>query len=76
MKKNKKMTAAVAAVMGYLKNEEETVIAASMTQGAPLEPPELPKMPQMNLWGLSGRQSMMQMRGMMQLKAFHGVKFR
>ena len=29
-----------------------------------------------NLWGISGRQAQMQLRNMMQLKAFHGLKVR
>ena len=28
-----------------------------------------------NLWGLSGRQAMMQMRNQMQMRGFHGARF-
>ena len=28
----------------------------------------------LNLWGISGRQAQMQMRNLMQMKAFHGVR--
>ena len=30
----------------------------------------------MNLWGLSGRQSQMQLNGLMLQKTFHGLRFR
>jgi hypothetical protein len=39
---------------------------------AAMAPPEPPKI-ELNHWGLSGRQSMMQMRNMMQLKAFRSL---
>jgi hypothetical protein len=29
-----------------------------------------------NLWGLSGRQAMMQMRNQMQMRGFHGARLR
>ena len=73
MEKDKKIAAAMAAVMAYIKTEEE---AASMLSQAPA--PEqgafLPT-PPVNLWGMSGRQSQMQLGSLMQLKVFNGVKF-
>jgi hypothetical protein len=73
MEMDNKMAAAVAAVMQYIQSEEEMVVmqARAMTAGAPTQTPAPVK-----LWGISGRQTMMQMRNMMQLKAFHGVRFR
>jgi len=73
--KEKKIAAAVSAVMAYIKTEEE--MAASMQSVSPAHP----KMPEtapagFNFWGQSGRQSMMNMRTMMQLKSFHGSKIR
>jgi len=67
----KKMAAALAAVSAYLQQEEEALhrqLAAAMAPaGAQMAAP-----PQ-NLWGQSGRQNMMQLRSMMQLKGFHRV---
>jgi hypothetical protein len=72
--KEKKIAAAVSAVMAYIKTEEEMAPMQS-------EIPTQPKMPEttftgLNFWGVSGRQSMMNMRAMMQLKSFHGSKIR
>ena len=71
MKKDKKMAAALAAVSATIKSEEEAALAAA---------PEMATRPGsltgLNLWGLSGRQSMMQMRNLMQLKSFSGFKLR
>ena len=71
MEKNKKMIAAVSAVVNYIKNEEDQmrmqaanpVIAAGQFQSAPLAP--------VKMWGMNGRMSMMQIRNLMQVKAFH-----
>ncbi|MBR9981286.1 MAG: hypothetical protein KFF50_09695 [Desulfatitalea sp.] len=66
--KEKQMAAALAAVAAYMQMEEESFhqqVAAAMAPPkapAPCEPP--------NLWGQSGRQSMMQLRSLMQFKAF------
>jgi hypothetical protein len=65
--KEKQMAAALAAVAAYMQMEEESFrqqLDAAMTPPAPT-PAGGP-----NLWGQSGRQSMMQLRGLMQLKAF------
>ncbi|MBA4368825.1 MAG: hypothetical protein C0403_14455 [Desulfobacterium sp.] len=72
--KEKKIAAAVSAVLAYIKTEEEM---APMQSTSPTQP----KMSEtastgFNFWGLSGRQSMMNMRTMMQLKSFHGSKIR
>ncbi|MCP4693683.1 MAG: hypothetical protein GY859_36950 [Desulfobacterales bacterium] len=73
MKKNKSMAAAISAVMAYMKTEEDAIsmqasIAAREAQAA--RPPE-----PISVWGLSGRQAMMQMRNLMQLKGLQGAKF-
>ncbi len=68
MENNKKITAAIAAVMDYIKTEEEILCM----QAAPQTPePETVPLAPPNLWGISARQTMMQMRNLMQAKAFH-----
>jgi len=68
---NKKIAAAMSAVMLYIKTQEEMAM-----QAAPVETAEeeIPKPVSLNLWGLSGRQDQMQMRSYMQMKSFHGSK--
>lgn len=58
METNKKIAAAMAAVMTYIKTEEESVII----------PPPAPSGP--SVWSISGRQELMNIRSMMQFKAF------
>ena len=66
MSEKKKMVAAVTAVLGYLEQEAALVQAGPVRPEAPaVRPPRQPGM-----WTGAGRQSMMQMRHMMQFKAF------
>jgi hypothetical protein len=66
----KKLAAAMAAVATYIKTEQEA--AALAASGIPLsEEPAPMAQASVNMWGLSGRQSMMQMRNLMQMKAFN-----
>jgi hypothetical protein len=69
MENNKKITAAISAVMQYVKTEEEAVYMQSMAL-----PPEASAMPvdaaPVKLWGMSGRQAQMQMRNLMQMRTF------
>ncbi|MBI9074681.1 MAG: hypothetical protein JEZ02_04645 [Desulfatibacillum sp.] len=58
----KKIAAAIGGVMQYLKTEEEARACA----------PQAPQHEKPNLWGLSGRQASMQMRNLMQMRAFAG----
>ena len=67
----KKKAAAMAAVMNYIKSEEEMVLAQAAAGRGGAQPPV-----SINLWGLSGRQAMMQMRNQMQMRGFHGARFR
>ena len=72
MDKKKKIVAAVSGVMHYIRTQEEAAMAASMgpqelALGTTPSPPA-------NAWGMHGRQAMMQMRGMMQMKVFQGTK--
>jgi len=68
MDNEKKISAAIAAVMSYIQTEEEAVCAASMA-AAPAAYAPAPAAP-VKLWAVSGRQAMMQMRNLMQMKAF------
>ncbi|MBC2694726.1 MAG: hypothetical protein HF982_05530 [Desulfobacteraceae bacterium] len=64
----KKIAAAISAVTRYIQQEEEIY-----TQPCPAlaHTPSV----KLRLWSLSGRQAQMQMRNLMQMKAFHGSKF-
>jgi hypothetical protein len=65
--KKKKITAAVSAVMAYIRTEEEAAMQLSMISAAQAEaPPPAP----VKLWAISGRQAQMQMRNLMQMKVF------
>lgn len=66
MDTEKKIAAAIAAVTAYLKTEEEMIAmqAADTARAAAAMPVSV------NMWGISGRQAIMQMRNMMQMKAF------
>jgi hypothetical protein len=69
MENRKKIIAAISAVMGYIQEEEAAISmqpvaveAGPAAVSSALEPP--------SLWGVSGRQSQMQLRNLMQLRAF------
>lgn len=62
--RKKKMAAALAAVNAYLQEEQE---AAAQAQAAP--EPEVHS-PGMSHWSFSGRQEMMAMRRLVQLRVF------
>ncbi len=73
MEKNKKMVAAVSAVLNYLKEEEE-IMCICMQAAAQLQPEALPAPAPavaFSQWGVSGRMQQMQLRNMMQMKTFH-----
>lgn len=71
MDQKKKMAAALAAVTAYIETEEAALCmqAAARGEGARTQT-SAPAGP-VNLWGISGRQTLMQMGNMIQLKAFH-----
>lgn len=61
----KKLAAALAAVSAYIQTEEEALVMPP-----PVKPvPRLTQSP--NLWGMSGRQEIMQMGNLMQMKGLH-----
>jgi len=68
----KKLAAAMAAVTAFIKTGEsaaggQTLASIEMvSQGSPQAGPA----PQMNLWGVTGRQALMQASTMMQLRIF------
>ena len=66
MDTDKKIAAAIAAVTAYLKTEEEMIAmqAADTALAASAMPVSV------NMWGISGRQAIKQMRNKMQIKAF------
>lgn len=67
MDRKKKLAAALAAVRTYIQTEEEALLMPPVEPVAGVAQTAAPP----GLWGVSGRQSMMQMRNLMQLKAFH-----
>ena len=71
MENNKKVAAAISAVMNYIHTEEEAVCIQSLAVPA-VEPvmDDVAATPPIRLWGVSGRQAQMQMRSMMQMKTF------
>jgi hypothetical protein len=75
MEKNKKQAAAIAAVMAYLRQEEEAAAMQAMAAPAAAPGVSAPAVP-FKPWGVTGRQAQMQMRSLMEMKAFHGWKFR
>jgi hypothetical protein len=63
----KKLTAAVSAVMAYIRNDEDAGLLA-----APAEAPAAqagPSAAAAGMWGVSGRQQQMQWRNLMQMRA-------
>lgn len=70
MDQKSKKAAAIAAVIAYIKSEEEALsLQMSMMQPAPVPSPISPT--PLKFWGISGRQDQMNLRMMMQLKGFH-----
>ena len=71
MENRKKKAAAISAVISYIKTEEEALSMQPITADhAPYSSAPV----QLKLWGISGRQAQMQMRNLMQMKAFHRIK--
>jgi len=64
MKNDRKLAAVAAAVNMYIQTEEEALLQP------PPEKPARRRAAAAPLWGLSGRQHQMQLRGLMQLRTF------
>ena len=73
MENNKNIAAAIAAVMNYIRTEEEAICIQSLAAPS-VEPAETAyaaaALAPVKLWGMSGRQAQMQMRNMMQMRTF------
>ena len=71
----KKIAAAVAGVMEYLKLEQAAVAQAGVqAEAAPQAAAMAPPMPPPSLYAISGRQMAMQWRNMFQMRAVRGLK--
>ena len=71
MENTKKTAAAISAVMKYIHTEEEAICIQSMAAPSMVPVTEASAgVPPVRLWGVSGRQAQMQMRNMMQRRAF------
>jgi len=71
---NKKLVAATSAVLRYIQQEEESIYTQPSPALGNITGTNVPPA-KFRLWGLSGRQAQMQMRNLMQMKAFHGARF-
>jgi hypothetical protein len=72
--RDRRMIAAVSAVIRYLAAEQE---AASMQLLPAIDPAVIAAaLSAMNPWGMSGRQDIMRIRSHMQMKGFHGLSVR
>ena len=69
--KNKKV-AAISAVISYIKTKDEALSMQPVVVNDRAD--FVSRQVSLNLWGVSGRQSLMQVRNLMQMKAFHGVR--
>jgi len=70
--KTKQMAAAAAAVFQFIRSQEEAMLAAGAVMPAAVAAPP----PQARSWGLSGRQQQMDLRNLMQIRAFAGARLR
>ncbi len=61
----------MAAVMTYIRQGEE---ASAQATAASRQAAAAAISESLNIWGSSGRQSIMQTRTLMQMKSFHGIK--
>jgi hypothetical protein len=73
-----KMAAAISAVFGYIRSQEDAAAVAMPQDGTVAESVVVPSAlsAPVKLWGISGRQDMMNMRNLMQLRTFQGSKIR
>ncbi|MGB8719379.1 MAG: hypothetical protein WCD46_08715 [Desulfobacterales bacterium] len=78
MEANKKRAAVASAVIAYIQTEEEALCLQQLQGGEAQKAPAPTAAPAAAFkpWGFSGRQEQMQLRGLMQLKAFQGWKMR
>jgi len=72
MEYDPKTAAAISAVLQYIRTEEEIIAMQSAMQAAQPQMPWFTQPPATAFkpWGVSGRQAQMQLRNLMQLRAF------
>jgi|GEM_PF-134983 len=72
MENTKKISAAISAVMNYIRTEEEAICIQSLAapEVEPAQAAYAAAMAPVKLWGMSGRQAQMRMRNMMQMRTF------
>ena len=70
MKNNKKVSAAITAVMHYIRMEEDAIRMQAAGYGMPQIPAAQLPVAAFNPWGMNGRQTQMQMRNLMQMRTF------
>ncbi len=70
MEENKKMVAAISAVLNYLREEEDMMYVCTQAARPQAILPSAPAAA-FSRWALSGRAEQMQLRNMMQMKAFY-----
>ena len=70
MKDDKKVSAAIAAVMHYIQEEEAILMQQAAMAGMP--PAQMSALPVVAAtpWAMNGRQTQMQMRNLMQMRTF------
>ena len=74
---NKKMAAATAAVFEYIRSEEEALCLQAAAAGRAAAPAvAIPPAAPARLWAVGGRQQQMQLRSLMQWRAFAGARLR
>ena len=71
---NEKKVAAAAAVLAYIKEEEDAVSALAMQRERSQRISSCRMQSPVSIWGVTGRQAQMQFRNLMQAKAFHGLR--
>jgi hypothetical protein len=70
MENTKKISAAISAVMNYIYTEEAICIQSMAAPSSVPVAEAYAATPPVRLWGVSGRQAQMQMRNMIQRRAF------
>jgi hypothetical protein len=70
MENQKKISAAIAAVMHYIQEEEAMLMQQAAMGGMPQAPSVSTPTTAFSPWSMNGRQMQMQMRNLMQMRTF------
>jgi hypothetical protein len=70
MEKQKRISAAIAAVMHYIQEEEAMLMQQTAMGGMPQAPSVSDPTTAFLPWSMNGRQTQMQMRNLMQMRTF------